>query len=214
MVNILENKRLVIFDLDDTLVYTPRNTLINRLKIVLEKANLPQKSESEIVHFYNSHDWDNVLRSWGFNNKEFSLFWKIYTHYTEYEEKDPAIIFPDTLPCLANLKERGMKIALITSATPIYTKNQIDKIGSHYFNFWACAGAHAEIKAKPDPHGVLVSLSDLNENLKNVAVVGDSYLDIGMAKNAGCLDILISRKEPKPSISATFTITSLDELML
>jgi phosphoglycolate phosphatase-like HAD superfamily hydrolase len=213
MRHILENKRLIIFDLDDTLVYTPREVLIRRLETVLDKAGLPQKEEAEIRHFYDSHDWDNVLRNWGFDHDEFNLFLETYIDYVENQEKDPAIIFPDSISCLAGLKENGMKISLITSATPKYAQAQIEKIGSRYFDFWACAGAHADIKSKPDPHGVIASLSCLGGSLQNTAVIGDSYLDIGMARNAGCLDILISRNNLKPSIKSTLTIKSLLELI-
>lgn len=213
-IKILNGKKAVIFDLDGTLIFTPEEVLLQRLKETFRRAKLPQQDNKAILDFYRKHKWDKTLESWSLTPSQKEEFWKTYIDYVENGESDGTQTYSDVIPTLSSLKERRIKMAVITSATPKYAQRQIEKIDENYFDYWTCVGQYCNaIPQKPSPRGIRHVLTYLGESIENSVSVGDSDLDTQMAKNAGCLDVLIDRGNFHGSIEPTIKIKSLGELV-
>ena len=85
---------------------------------------------------------------------------------------------------LAALKSRNIKVSLLTTKI----QDQADRIIDH-FNlrkyFDLVMGRRGGIAHKPSPEPLLKICTDLNVDVNNTLMVGDTELDIQCGKNAG-----------------------------
>ena len=212
-IKILDGKEAVLFDLDGTLIRTPNGVLIGRLRNILRLVSLPERSNEEILKFFEGHDWDNTLRSWGLSEDEFNRFWEIYIDFAENRENDGTFVYDDVISCLERLNG-NFKMGIVSSCTSKYLGRQVEKIGKDYFDTYTNVGWHSEIRlqAKPAPDGILYVLDQIDVPPENAAYIGNSDLDTESARNAGCLDVLVDRGENSFSIEPTVKIKSLKDL--
>jgi HAD superfamily hydrolase (TIGR01549 family) len=85
---------------------------------------------------------------------------------------------------LYELKKRRIKISLLTTKV----QDQAEKIIDHfnlgkYFNL--IMGRRDGIAHKPSPEPLLTICTELNTDIENTLMVGDTELDIQCGKNAG-----------------------------
>jgi len=85
---------------------------------------------------------------------------------------------------LGELKNRGAKISLLTTKA----QDQTDKI-LDYFDlkkyFDLAMGRRDGIAHKPSPEPLLMICKELNADVNNTVMIGDTELDIRCGKNAG-----------------------------
>lgn len=122
-------------------------------------------------------------------------------------------LFPDTMPVLGTLRERGIHIAIVTNtsrqaAEAIFTKHGLSK----YFDVVVTRNDVAQLK--PDPQGIFLALERLPD--KAEFFVGDTRIDSEAAKNAGIKSIIIRRGWPHtlvpPDCPADYGVKSLGEI--
>lgn len=179
-------KKLVIFDLDGTLLNTiadlahSTNYALNKLGYPthdVEKYNfmvgnginklferaLPEGEKTE----------ENVLRV----RKEFIPFYDIHN-------ADDSRPYPGIPELLSSLQDKGIQIAVASNKYQAATR----KLIAHYFptiRFTAVFGQREGVNVKPDPTIVLDILEIANVEKKDVLYVGDSGVDMQTATNAG-----------------------------
>ena len=179
-------KKLVIFDLDGTLLNTIAD-LAHSTNYALSKLGYPTH-EIEKYNFMvgnginklferalpeGSKTEENVLRV----RKEFIPYYDIHN-------ADDSSPYPGIPELLAHLQSEGIQIAVASNKYQSATQ----KLISHYFpeiHFTAVFGQREGIQVKPDPTIVFDILSLTDVDRKEVLYVGDSGVDMQTAANAG-----------------------------
>jgi len=118
-------------------------------------------------------------------------------------------LFPETAKAISLLNERGFKVIVITNQSGIargyFTEEMLAKIHEKMRNELAQQGAIIEAIyycphhpdencgcRKPKPKMVLQAALDLDIDLRQSYVIGDSDMDTKMGKRVGCKAVLIS----------------------
>ena len=179
-------KKLVIFDLDGTLldtiadlaestnhalkqlgypthnVETIRTFVGNGINKLLERALPLQKQTEENVRLMRSH----------------------FVPYYDAHNADLSSPYPGIVHLLEDLQEKGTMIAVASNK---YQEATV-KLVKYYFpmiNFIEILGQREGINVKPDPSIVFDILQKANVNKEEVLYVGDSGVDMQTAINAG-----------------------------
>ena len=104
-------------------------------------------------------------------------------------------LYEDTLPVLAELRERGLRIGLVSN-----TSRDLDAFVAHFsldVDAWISSGVHG--KVKPDPSIFRVILGRLEVEPQAAVMVGDSLLyDVEGARALGMQAYLIDRERRFP----------------
>jgi len=221
--------RAVIFDLDDTLIdhttairaavtelYGQRPELTSKFpdEPSFQKAwvSVQDKYYPSYLRGSLSHAEQKILRIrelWQplANLSEEGCF-QIYDHFQMlYAQKWQ--LFPDTLPCLANLFP--MKLGLITNGW----ENQRRKLElEELHKKFEIVVISSEVgMAKPDPRIFKMACAALSVSPAEAVYVGDLYdLDVQGAQGAGLLPIWLRRKAEHLESPGVLTIRSLNEL--
>jgi HAD superfamily hydrolase (TIGR01509 family) len=98
-------------------------------------------------------------------------------------------LYPDALFVLEALKNRGKKLALITTSKHNFVKNLLDKYDmTHYFD--VIVAGDDVTNHKPHPEPLQKAIEALNGKPTDSVMIGDSDKDIGAAVNASMESIL------------------------
>lgn len=93
------------------------------------------------------------------------------------------LLFPDTLSVLNRLKEKGLKLGIISTKFRFRIMEFVDKhFPSGFFD--VIIGGEDVTNHKPDPEGLLTALNKLGATPQEVLYVGDSVVDAETAINA------------------------------
>lgn len=207
-----------LFDFDGTIADT-LPYYIKAYRRALDTIGLPGKTDKEIVGLCFGKKEQVVCDELAVPHKvkEFSN-----SYFQAVRELFPeAPLIPGALELLTTLKEKKVKIAIITFAYRWY----IDSMLQHYSltNIIDVVVSVDDVtKPKPDPEAVLKICKLFSITPEECVVVGDSKSDIMMAKSAGAGSILVHPpsyglfydfavlKESKPDQ----TISSLAEISI
>ena len=120
-------------------------------------------------------------------------------------------VFDDTIPFLKELKNRGIKTAVITSSRKVkFILKCLDM--SQYFD--VVIGGSDITCGKPNPEIVLKAMNLLNMDTSEVALVEDSIAGLDAGKKAGVYCIAIKRNEKNVFIEYDQLINNLSEIKL
>lgn len=143
---------------------------------------------------------------------DFKLFEVIDVFYCSMG-LDP-YIYPETIPVLEDLKERGYIIATLTDVAT----GMPDELHKSYFPelmpyFDMYVSSQSCGYRKPNPKG----LYDISERFGispgEMIFIGDEQKDITVTKRFGCRSVLIDRKGRREQFGQDFTVTGLDEFL-
>ena len=114
----------------------------------------------------------------------------IYRDFQRYMWKEPVLMFPGTEEMINGLKERGLKVCLVTSRFWASTKQGLYKfdIGDKFDDK---VTAEDTTVHKPDPEPCYVALRKLGITADEALFIGDSKFDIMCAHNAGIKACLV-----------------------
>lgn len=97
-------------------------------------------------------------------------------------------LFPDTKKILKEVKNKGLKTALVTN-TPIKQANKLLDYFELKKYFDAVVGGDEVEDGKPAPDIMLEACKRLNIEPEEAVVIGDTEADMVSGKDAGCLSI-------------------------
>lgn len=121
-----------------------------------------------------------------------------------------AELYPDNIPTLRDLKEKGYKIAALTDLPSGFPDERFRKditVLMEYFDYYVSSAVSGV--RKPNDGGLRIIAEKFGEPLSELVLVGDEEKDARTAERAGCKFVRIDRKgERKDSIS------NLKELLL
>ena len=179
-------KRLIIFDLDGTLLDSIAD-LANSTNYALRKNGFPVH-ELPAYNFFVGNGIDKLFeRALPEGEKTPGNIGKIrkdfLAHY-EIHKADYTAPYPGIPELLGELARRGIKLAVASNKYQEATRNLI----ARYFPeicFSAVFGQREQIPVKPDPTIVSDILSATDTTTADTLYVGDSGVDMQTASNAG-----------------------------
>lgn len=191
MAGALKTKKAVIFDLDGTLSdsiasikysadkalelfgYGPFTEKQYKYFVGDGAANLVKRAliaggDRELVHFESA----------------FARYQEIFREYCMYQVKP----YDGIRELLAALKERGIKIAVLSNKPHANTIDVIEKLfGKDYFD--RIQGQTENIAIKPSPEGVFLILKEWEMSPQDILYLGDTATDMRTGKGAGAFTI-------------------------
>ena len=180
-----------IFDLDGTLLHTLPD-LVVLTNAVLREEGYPEHTEAEILSYVG-----NGLRA---------LMYQAVPEGTDQEAMDRALErwkvlfpvldnnltkpFPHIEEMLDELASRGCKLAVLSNKFDAGVQEVMNKYLPQ--RFAVMHGECADIPRKPNPTGLLRTISELGSDPSLTVYVGDSPGDVQVARNAGAFAVAVS----------------------
>jgi len=191
----LKNKKLIIFDLDGTLINSAPDLAlaVNHTLSSLGRDTFSQKEidgwvgngASVLIRraLSASVDIDKSLDE-ELSTKALDIFLDFYSRNSCVD----TITYPLVPDTLTTLKDRGFRLALVTNKpfdfiAPILKGLKLDS----YFEL--CLGGDSLSQRKPHPEPLLYVCDKLEVDISNAVMVGDSKNDILSAKACGMQSI-------------------------
>lgn len=194
----LENKKLIIFDLDGTLVDSVPD-IASSVNYMLEQIG------KQTVSIQTIRTWvgngvnvlvqralsNNVIIDENLDQDYYEKALNIFLKYYEDNSCVKTIMFKGVKETLSILRQKGYILTIVTNKPYVYVP-PILKILNIDDLFHMVLGADSLEKKKPDPLPLLHICEELNINLNDAVMVGDSKNDIVPAKQIGMDSIGVS----------------------
>ena len=186
-------KKLVIFDLDGTLLDTIAD-LAAAANHALQKAAFPVHDTETIRTFVGNGISKLLERALPEGARTAENVERLRTDFVPYydahnaEQSKP---YPGVAALLLRLQERGMMLAVASNKYQAAT----EKLVAHYFpaiRFVKVMGQREGVPVKPDPTIVFDIMEAAGVGKEDVLYVGDSGVDMQTAHNAGVDAVAVS----------------------
>lgn len=207
-------KKLVIFDLDGTLVDSEDFIVWSFIEagrvlgikldpsIIYDSIGLPLESVIERI-LINSDVSESTVEK----------FIEIRRRIVQENWRRMVKLFPDVKPALRELKEMGFSIAVASSSIVERIIDFLEYFGIiEYFTY--ISGMRPGLRGKPEPDVILAVLEKTGFKPSDAVYVGDREVDCVAASNAGVDFILINRKQFKQVNLKCKPIETIGSLML
>ena len=207
MVDKIENIKLVLFDLDGTLVDMTYGSYI-AFNSALETLGLQTVSYEGVMSFFKTpynvildtvlpKDRDESM------NKEFT---KLYMGGFSKRHLEFSELIPGTIETIKFLKENDISIALVTRRFRKVASEELEKFKiKEYFDVVVTFEDTGLSKIKPDPTAINMTLDKLGIPAEEALMVGDSPSDIEAGKAAGTKTVLVLTGPLSNEIPTTLT---------
>lgn len=175
----MKKYKAIIYDLDGTLLNTIDMNIYPLMKIVEEELGV-QKSFEELKHFFG-YPGMQVMEALGIEKKE-----QVYQRWVEYVNAYPegAKIYEPLELILKEFHEIGISQSIVSSKK--YEQYQLDVERHSYDRYMDVVVLEEDTeKHKPHPDPLLLAVSKLKLQPKDVVYVGDSLADFLACEKAG-----------------------------
>ncbi len=175
-------KKILIYDLDGTLVDT-REDIVRSVLHMLSEMNAPPMSREEIQSHVGRGLYplmSGTLRT--SDKKQIEKGGKIYRNYYGRHMLDHSTLYPQAQEFLEKYKDR--KQAVVTNKPNPFSEEMLRYLGVADY-FIKIAAGDEEHPKKPDPAAVLHLLEKQNFRREDALFIGDSLIDIETARNSG-----------------------------
>ncbi|MBR5286610.1 MAG: HAD hydrolase-like protein [Clostridia bacterium] len=216
------NKKIVIFDLDGTILDTICD-IAAAVNCALSLYGNPQRSVEEVKSFLGNGSLMLIRRALQ-NGGDDEFCKEVRTHFrAEYEKRmlEQTVPYDGIAEIVDRLNEKGIISVVLTNKDD---KNAVPMI-KHYFGdrFALVRGVRADNERKPSPDVALSIIADFGFTPDEALIVGDGMADMQLAKNANIdfLPIGYGYTDPSrlynecgiaPVLSAEELKTALEEL--
>ncbi len=194
-----KNVRLLVFDLDGTLVDSERDLALS-VNAMRQEMDLPPLPLDLIASYVGHGVLLLVRRSLGAQateeNEEKGL--AFFLDYYRQHMLDNTAPYPGVTEALETL--RGRKMAVLTNKPVNFSREMISRLGYEGY-FSHVYGGNSFSKKKPDPIGLHQLMEDLNVSAHETAMIGDSDTDILTGRNAGVLTCGVSYGFGAPTLA-------------
>ena len=206
-------KKLIIFDLDGTLLNTIAD-LAMATNHALQQLGYPTH-DTDTYRFFVGNGINKLLeRSLPEAEKNEANVMRLRSHFLPFYDKHNADLstpYPGIPELLQTLQLKGMKIAVASNKYQSATV----KLILHYFpniQFVEVLGQREGIPVKPDPSIVFDILRKAEVDKEEVLYVGDSNVDMQTALNAGVDAIGVSWGfRPRTELEAFHPLAVIDK---
>lgn len=179
---------LCVFDFDGTLADSKSAYYTTVLRYAKQHGfKTPSEYEMDMA-FGNPNP--PIFEGWGDSQEFLSHLDNIFLLVDDVLCEDPACmpLFPGVFDLLANLTKDDLSLSIVTSRNlvPLLTVMDYHKI-THFFKTIRSAQDMIDhgYRGKPYPDKLNSVLKEFDCHPEKAAMIGDTSMDIGMAKNAG-----------------------------
>lgn len=183
--------KLVMFDLDGTVLNTLED-LYTSLNYALNKYDFPSKSLKEVRSFLGNGIRSLVKLSMpsATNEEDFDLVFKEFKSYYATHCDILTKPYDGILDLLNVLKEKGYKIAIISNKADFAVQTLVNKYFPNLIDY--AVGEVIGVPRKPDPTSLNNVMKYFNIKKSESVYIGDSEVDIEVAKNANVDAIIVT----------------------
>ena len=207
--------KAVLFDLDGTLVQQHDAYILSTVQKALDAFNKPMDEEfaRELWHGWGGDRDESVRRHTGVQDT--AEFWNVFWKLDTADVRAGNTFAYDDLGVLQELKEKGMKIGIVTSSQPEVVELELKKVDFRDFDCIINNKSGGGMKLKPHPDMILLALDELGILPEEAMYVGDSPVDVTASLAAGVKSVIVSREgNPfQPDGRSVKVILSLRELL-
>lgn len=207
--------KAIFFDFDGTLA----NTVLGITKTMAEtfrRMDIRIPSEEEMIATIGLPLRTSLQHLGKLSDAQADKAAALYRELFPIYEVGNVVLFPDTLYTLEKLKERGVRMAIVTSRDCPSLRLIMEPRGLLPF-FETTVNGSDGITPKPAPDMVNHLLEKMSLKTDEVLVVGDTTFDIEMGQRAGCRTCAVTygnhSRETLATLSPTYIIDSLTELL-
>lgn len=185
-------KKLVMFDLDGTVLDTEKDLLICA-NLLFDKLGYPQIDMARIKQA-NGKDavgYMGTLMGGNATLEEIEVAWPQYVELLAVRGADNTKVFDGLEDVLYQLKNKGYIVTILTNKAneelPIFKEKILNALP---FDEIIAVGGTEDAKPKPD--GIIKLLKKYNIEKENAFMVGDGLPDIITAINAGVVPVAVT----------------------
>lgn len=178
-------------------------------KVILSKYNT--RINYREIEVNSDLIFSEILDNWDVNKYKYLPISK--AAFFKYFQQN-AIIYEDTILTLQKLKEKNIKIGILTDVPYGMDKEYVMKDVHGFEKYINAVLTSVEIGyRKPNIHGFKDLAQNLNVSASEMIYVGDEPKDIIGANNAGMFSVLINRTSKVINYGQKETINTLLELL-
>ena len=197
-------KKVIVFDLDGTLVNT-----IYDIGSSMNKALVEHGFKEHALDEYYNFIGEGVIvltRKAIVVETTDEIMQSVLNRYNQIYHENSMVLskpYPNMIEVLDQLLSKGYKLAVISNKPDVDTQS----IVKHYFGdrFFYIAGWKKEVERKPSPMSMEIFLKENNLTVDEIAYVGDSRYDAKFSINIGCDYYLFEYGYDKKEVISTFT---------
>jgi len=182
--------RGLVFDLDGTLIDSKMD-LVNGVNATLRELKREALPTDLVASYVGSGAPVLIRRALGGNPSEEELHRALAFFLVHYEEHklDHTRLYPGVAETLEQLKNLPMSV--LTNKPVKISVRILEGLGvAQYFR--SIYGGNSFETKKPDPLGAKQILNEFNVSAQEVAMVGDSEVDVQTARNAGMPSVIVN----------------------
>lgn len=216
------SSRLLIFDLDGTLVDSNRD-LIPALNAATAHVDLPPISRQDVGHVVGQGALKMIERAFSFHGREMDggvggpLHKELLTLFLDHYDQhiaDQTIFFPGVLQALDTLSAQGWKFTVCTNKYERLARKLLELMGE-IDRFMVITGGDSFDFKKPDPRHLTETARLAGFQPRDCIMVGDSINDILPAQAADIPVIAVDfgySDVPVAGLNPDRVISHFDEL--
>jgi phosphoglycolate phosphatase len=176
---------LLIFDLDGTLIDS-RLDLVHAVNATRAEAGRGPLPDEQIFSFVGNGAPVLVERAMGpeASAEEVANALEFFLDYYRHHALDYTIVYPEVGDALQRLHASGARLAVLTNK-PVRISERIMKGLGLAPLFFRIYGGNSFDHKKPHPIGIDTLRAEANARLEDTWMVGDSWVDVQTARNAG-----------------------------
>lgn len=180
-----------IFDLDGTLLDTLTD-LSNAVNYALRINSMPEHTKEEVRWMVGNGVRKLMMRAVpdGEQNPQFEKVFSDFRNYYSEHNLDTTKPYDGILNMLAELKNQGVKMAVVSNKMDSATKPLVKRFFGSYID--VAIGESEGVARKPAPDMVIKAIAELGVKREDCVYIGDSDVDIMTAQNSGlpCISVL------------------------
>ena len=179
-----ELKRLLIFDLDGTLIDSQRD-LANSVNAARGHLGLEPIADSLIYSYVGNGAPVLIRRALGPEapQTEVDKALEFFLHFYHEHKLDHTRLYPGVREALDRLLDDGHCLAVLTNKPWRISEAIVEGLGLER-HFQRVYGGNSFAEKKPHPIGIDTLVAELNQAREATIMVGDSSVDIRTARNA------------------------------
>ena len=184
---------LIMFDLDGTLIETAPE-ICDAVNDTLARFDLPGVTQQQVDDWIGHGTRELLISALAYAGKtdvaavrasdSLSLIAAEFDKHYQRRCGTRSQLYPQVRETLIALKERGVKLAVVTNKEARYTDTVLN---AHQLTplFDRIVSGDTMLRKKPDPMGIQSCLTQFETPAHRALFVGDSSIDVATARNAG-----------------------------